>query len=116
MIGAWTRLIFPVHSGLPLKAFIVPHLVSLQQPVLRKVARPSKFTAREQLLLYDDGYASPCPFYLENTVSGDTVCKLPFFYVNPEARGFTLRVLFSQSAYEANVGVFREGTRYHMLA
>lgn len=48
MIGAWVRVIFPVHCGLPLTALIVPHLASLQQPVLRKDARPSKFTAREQ--------------------------------------------------------------------
>lgn len=84
MIGALARAIFSVHSGLPLTA-LKPHSVSLQQPVLRKDACPSKFTAREQFLLYDDGYASPCPFYLDNTVSCGTVCKLPFFYVNPEA-------------------------------
>lgn len=40
MIGAWARAMFPIYSGLPLKALVVPHLVSLQQPVLRKDAPP----------------------------------------------------------------------------
>lgn len=42
MIGAWARAMFPVYPRLPLIAFVMPHMVSPLQPVLREDAGPQE--------------------------------------------------------------------------
>lgn len=55
------------------------------------------------VLLYDDGYASLCPFYLDKT---DCAANCRSFTLRPTtSEALHCVMFFCQSAYEANFGV-----------
>lgn len=80
MIGAWARAMFPVYFGLPLISFVMPHMVSLLQPVLREDAGPQKELLHESSS-YCTMMAMRIPLHLFTLAGPLTLQKLPFFYV-----------------------------------
>lgn len=116
MIGAWVRAMLLVYSGLPLRALIVPHLASIKQPFLRNDARPQNLLHESSFYCTMMARRLFAPSTLTTPSPAVRSASCPSFTSTSKLEAFPLRVLFSQPAYEANFGVFREGTRYHMLA